>query len=145
MQSWFKSAALAVALASIGSVPAAAQQNTFQEGPFARDSQAVVSFVFPIGGNSQRAEAQPRLEFEIREHRRDDLSFDSFEYRQIRQERSIGFTLQQSPRLMANGGPIASGDKTANLSTAGAIGVAVAATLGALFLLGKGIEDSLDD
>lgn len=133
------------ALGSFSAAPVAAQQNTLDSGPFARENQATISVVIPFGGTRQKSEARPRLEFQMREYRRDDLNFNTFQQREITRQRAIGFTIQKKPDLIVNGASINRPDDSANLSTGAAIGIGVAATLGALVIFGKAFEDSLTD
>ena len=106
---------------------------------FARHgAEARVSFTIPLGNSSQKSKTAPRLNLGVRNYAQassastDWMRVDRQDYRDV----SLGFTLEETPKLMMNDQVLLLPDnQQANIGTAGKIGLGV----GAVVLVGVAV------
>ena len=117
----------------------AVEQSSEFERAFARQgAEARVSFTIPLGNSSQKSKTAPRLNLGVRNYAQassastDWMRVDRQDYRDV----SLGFTLEERPKLMMNEQVLwRPEDEQANIGTAGKIGLGV----GAVVLVGVAV------
>ena len=117
---------------------AQAQSSEFDRAFARHGAEARVSFTIPLGNSSQKSKTAPRLNLGVRNYAQassastDWMRVDRQDYRDV----SLGFTLEETPKLMMNDQVLLLPDnQQANIGTAGKIGLGV----GAVVLVGVAV------
>ena len=117
---------------------AQAQSSEFDRAFARQGAEARVSFTIPLGNSSQKSKTAPRLNLGVRNYAQassastDWMRVDRQDYRDV----SLGFTLEETPKLMMNDQVLLLPDnQQANIGTAGKIGLGV----GAVVLVGVAV------
>ena len=117
---------------------AQAQSPEFDRAFARQGAEARVSFTIPLGNSSQKSKTAPRLNLGVRNYAQassastDWMRVDRQDYRDV----SLGFTLEETPKLMMNDQVLLLPDnQQANIGTAGKIGLGV----GAVVLVGVAV------
>ena len=117
---------------------AQAQSSEFDRAFARQGAEARVSFTIPLGNSSQKSKTAPRLNLGVRNYAQassastDWMRVDRQDYRDV----SLGFTLEERPKLMMNEQVLwRPEDEQANIGTAGKIGLGV----GAVVLVGVAV------
>ena len=117
---------------------AQAQSSEFDRAFARQGAEARVSFTIPLGHSSEKSKTAPRLNLGVRNYAQassastDWMRVDRQDYRDV----SLGFTLEETPKLMMNDQVLLLPDnQQANIGTAGKIGLGV----GAVVLVGVAV------
>ena len=117
---------------------AQAQSSEFDRAFARQGAEARVSFTIPLGHSSEKSKTAPRLNLGVRNYAQassastDWMRVDRQDYRDV----SLGFTLEERPKLMMNEQVLwRPEDEQANIGTAGKIGLGV----GAVVLVGVAV------
>ena len=117
---------------------AQAQSSEFDRAFARQGAEARVSFTILLGNSSQKSKTAPRLNLGVRNYAQassastDWMRVDRQDYRDV----SLGFTLEETPKLMMNDQVLLLPDnQQANIGTAGKIGLGV----GAVVLVGVAV------
>lgn len=117
---------------------AQAQSSEFDRAFAPQAAEARLSFTIPLGNSSQKSKTAPRLNLGVRNYAQassastDWMRVDRQDYRDV----SLGFTLEERPKLMMNEQVLwRPEDEQANIGTAGKIGLGV----GAVVLVGVAV------
>ena len=117
---------------------AQAQSPEFDRAFASKGAEARLSFTIPLGNSSQKSKTAPRLNLGVRNYAQassastDWMRVDRQDYRDV----SLGFTLEETPKLMMNDQVLLLPDnQQANIGTAGKIGLGV----GAVVLVGVAV------
>ena len=117
---------------------AQAQSSEFDRAFAPQAAEARLSFTIPLGNSSQKSKTAPRLNLGVRNYAQassastDWMRVDRQDYRDV----SLGFTLEERPKLMMNEQVLwRPEDEQANIGTAGKIGLGV----GAVILVGVAV------
>ena len=117
---------------------AQAQASEFDRAFARQGAEARVSFTIPLGHSSEKSKTAPRLNLGVRNYAQassastDWMRVDRQDYRDV----SLGFTLEETPKLMMNDQVLLLPDnQQANIGTAGKIGLGV----GAVVLVGVAV------
>ena len=114
------------------SVPGYAQSSDFDRAFAKTGAEARISFSVPLGNSPDKTKTAPRLNFGVRHYAEpskasaDWMRADRQDYRDV----SLGFTLEETPKLMMNEQNLwRPADEQANIGTAGKIGLGVGAVV----------------
>ena len=135
-----KTLLLSLCVMTLAAIPFAAQAqfSDFDRNFAPTGTEARLSFTVPFGQSSNKTKTAPRLNLGVRNYAQassastDWMRVDRQDYRDV----SLGFTLEETPKLMMNDQVLLLPDnQQANIGTAGKIGLGV----GAVVLVGVAV------